>query len=95
MSNTKVGILVGTGAIAGVALYVANRRGRNRSILARTRRQAELLKDRASNLKDRASKLTESAADFMGKSRDEVERQKKGVFQAIEAGKAAYHRMAG
>jgi LPXTG-motif cell wall-anchored protein len=88
MSNTTVGIMMGTGAMAGIALYIAKRRRRNRSILARTRNQAL-------SMKDRAAKLSDSAAVFMGKSRQEVTRQKTGILEAIEAGKAAYLKVAG
>jgi hypothetical protein len=87
--------MVGTGAMAGIALYVAKRRRRNRSILARTHKRAVLLRDQASNLRERAAKLTDSAAGFVGKSREEVGRQKTGLLQAIQAGKAAYLRVAG
>ena len=87
MSNTTAGILIATG-LAGGAFYYAKKRSRQKSILARTRKQAGVFADKA-------SKLSDSAASFLDKSRAEVERQKKGLVEAIGAGKAAYQRVAG
>ena len=88
MSNTTVGILVGTSVAAGLAAYAVIQRNQNRSLRSRARKQALLLRQQD-------ARLSESATDFLENSRDEVERQQKGVFQAIEAGKAAYQRVAG
>jgi hypothetical protein len=75
MSNTKIRLLIGSGvAMTGaLLLYAARARSRNRSLLARTRKQADILKRQA-------AKLGEAAAD--------------GLADAVEAGKAAYHRVA-
>jgi len=86
MSKTIAGILIATG-VAGGAIYYAKQR-RQKSMLARTRKQAGILADKA-------LKLSDSAANFLDKSRAEVERQTKGLVRAIAAGKAAYHRVAG
>lgn len=87
MTNTRMGVLIGSGVATGIAFMYARSR-RNRSILARTSRQAGVLKHRASKLRD-------SAADFLEKSRSQAGKQKKGFIQAVEAGKAAYQRVAG
>jgi type VI protein secretion system component VasK len=89
MNNTRVGILIGSGLATGLALTLAARRHRhNRSLLVRTRKQA-------ADLRSRASKFREIATDLIGKSRQEAERQKKGFVHAIDAGRAAYHKVAG
>lgn len=77
-----------TASAAGATFFYVRRRRENRSLLARTRRQAETFKDRAGS-------LTSSAADLLQKSRGEMARQKKGVLEAIDAGRAAYQRVAG
>lgn len=88
MSNTRVGFLIGSGVATGIAVvYAAKTRRRNRSLLARTRRQAYILKHQAEKLRD-------SAADLIEKGIEEAERRKKELVQAVEAGKAAYHRLA-
>jgi hypothetical protein len=58
MSNTTVRCLIGSSvAIAGaLAIYAARTRSRNRSLLVRTRKQADILKRQA-------AKLGEAAAD--------------------------------
>jgi hypothetical protein len=89
MSNTKVGLVIGSSIVTACALiYAARARSRNRSLLARTRKQAALLKHQA-------SKLRETAADLIEKGRDEANRQKKHLVNAVEAGRAAYQRVAG
>ena len=62
MTNMKARLLIGSGvALTGVALvYAARMRSRNRSLLARTRKQAGILADRA---KREAAKLGDAAAD--------------------------------
>jgi hypothetical protein len=66
-------------ATMGVVLvYTAKIRRRNRSLLARTRKQAGILAEQA---KRRAEKLADAAADSLA--------------GAVEAGKAAYQRVAG
>lgn len=60
--------------MGALVIYSARTRARNRSLLARTRKQAEILKRQAARLGD-------AAAD--------------GLAEAVEAGKAAYLRMAG
>ena len=72
MSNTTVGILVGTSVAAGLAAYAVIQRNQNRSLRSRARKQALLLRQQA-------ARLSESATDFLENSREEVERQKKGV----------------
>jgi hypothetical protein len=58
MSNTTVRLLIGSGvAMTGAVLvYAARTRSRNRSLLVRTRKQADILKRQA-------AKLGEAAAD--------------------------------
>jgi len=75
---------------AGVLFYTIQRRRRNRSLLARTRRQAENL---AGDLRGKASQISDSAADLMAQSRKVANRRTKGFLKAIEAGRAAYHRV--
>jgi hypothetical protein len=87
MNNTTAGILILTG-VAGGAIYYAKTRSRQKSILARTRKQAGIVADKA-------LKLSDSAAGLLDRSRAEVGRQTKGVVEAIGAGKAAYLRVAG
>jgi hypothetical protein len=87
MSHTTTGILLIAGAAGGAFFYI-RKRSRQKSILSRSRRKVEVLVGRA-------SKLTGSTAGFLDKSRAEVERQTKGFAEAISAGKAAYHRVAG
>jgi hypothetical protein len=89
MNNTRVGILIGSGLATGLAITLAARRHRhNRSLLARTRKHA-------GDLRSRASKIREIANDLIDKSRQEAERQKKGLANAIDAGRAAYQKVAG
>jgi hypothetical protein len=94
MSNTRVGVLIGSGVATGAAvicvalIYAAKTRRRNQTLLARTRKQAEILKHQASKLRD-------AAADFIEKGREEAERKTRGIMEAVEAGKAKYQRVAG
>jgi hypothetical protein len=82
-------ISLGVGIVTGVALiYAARVRNRNRSLLARTTRQAHLVKDRA-------SKVRKSATGFMEKGFDEAYRRKKGFLEAVDAGKAAWQKVTG
>jgi len=88
MSNTRVGLLIGSGVATGIALiYVAKTRSRNRTLLGRTRRQAEILKHQA-------AKLRAATADLIEKGLEEAERRKKGLLEAVEAGKTVYQRAA-
>jgi hypothetical protein len=56
MSNTTVRCLIGSSvAITGaLVLYAARRRSRNRSLLLRTRKQADILKRQAAKLGEAA-----------------------------------------
>ncbi len=92
-NNSIVRISIGIGAVAGAALiYAARSRSRshrkNRSLLARSTEQARLLKHRA-------SKLLRSAAILVDKGLDEAGRRKKGVLNAVEAGRTAWRKTAG
>jgi shikimate 5-dehydrogenase len=70
----------------GISAYCAFRAGQRRNtFLARTRRQAE---DLASQMADMGS----LAADLLEKGREQLERQSKGLADAVEAGKKAYQR---
>jgi hypothetical protein len=62
MSNTTVRLLIGSGVATTGALliYAARTRSRNRSLLARTRKQADILKRQATKLSEAAA---ESLAD--------------------------------
>jgi hypothetical protein len=91
MSNTSVGIMIATGAVAGVLIYTMKRR-RNRSLLARARIHAEQFAD---NFRDRASKMGETAMHLMTKGRTGANRQKRGLLEAIDAGRSAYQRVTG
>lgn len=92
MRNTKVGIWIGSGVVTGLAtvalIYAAKTRRKNRSLSARTRHQAVIIKRQA-------AKLRESVEDLIDSGREEVNRKKKHLVHAIEAGKAAYQRVAG
>jgi hypothetical protein len=62
MSNTRVGLLIGSGvATMGALIYAARRRNRNRSLLVRSRKQADILKRQA-------AKLGEAAADGLAEA---------------------------
>ena len=61
---------------------------RNRSVLVRTLHQARILKRQAKKFRDTAAELIE-------KGRIEAERQSKGLYEAVHAGKNAYQRVAG
>jgi hypothetical protein len=91
MSNTKVGMMIGSGVVTGIAtvaiVRAAQTRRRNRSLLGRTRYQAMVLGRQA-------AKLRESMEDLIDSGRSEVNRRKKHIVKAIEAGRAAYSRVA-
>jgi hypothetical protein len=65
MSNTTVRLLIGSGVATTGALlvYAARTRSRNRSLLARTRKQAEMLKRQATKLGEAA---VDNLADAVG-----------------------------
>jgi hypothetical protein len=65
MSNTTVRLLIGSSvAMTGALLvYAARTRSKNRSLLTRTRKQAEILKRQATKLGEAAA---ESLADAVG-----------------------------
>jgi hypothetical protein len=91
MNNTKVGVMIGSGVVTGIATVVivraAQTRRRNRSLLGRTRQRAIILGRQA-------AKLRESVEDLIDTGRTEVNRKRKHLVKAIEAGKAAYSRVA-
>jgi|GEM_PF-3262336 len=88
-NNSIVRISMGIGVATGVALiYRARSRRRNRSLLARTSEQARLLQHRASG-------FLKTAGTLVDKGLNEAQRQKKGVLDAMEAGKAAWQKTAG
>jgi hypothetical protein len=91
-NSTTLRVSIGLGVAAGAALtvYAANRKRRNRSLLARARKQASMLINRRV-----ARLLTDSAVAWIAKGREEAARQRKGVLHAVEAGKTAYQRAAG
>jgi hypothetical protein len=88
---TNLRVSIGIGVAAGAAiLYAANRRRKNRSLLHRARREAKsLLKGRMARL------IADSAATWISRGREETARKRKGVLEAVEAGRAAYQRVAG
>jgi hypothetical protein len=98
MNNTTARILLAAVA-AGALIYTVNRRRRNRTWLERTRHQAQDLTGnfigKASKMGDSASDLMALAASVMKKGRAEAKRQRHGVLEAIDAGKAAYQRVTG
>ena len=65
MSNTTVRCLIGSSvAITGALLiYAARTRSRNRSLLARTRKQADVLKRQAAKLGEAAAEGLTDALD--------------------------------
>jgi superfamily II DNA or RNA helicase len=77
-------LYVGMGIGVGLSLFCAYRiRNRRSSLFGRTRRQADEL----------ARQMTApscAAADLIEKSREEMERQKRGIGKALQAGKKAY-----
>lgn len=89
MSNTKVGLLTGSTLliVGGIVLSITIRR-RNRTLAGRARKQITTLKQQAAKLGDRAS-------DLLEKGLHEVERQKKNLTGAMEAGKSVYGKIAG
>lgn len=89
MSNTKLGIMVGSALlVTGAIVCGITIRRRNRTLAGRARRQVTTLKNQAARLTDRAS-------DLIGKGLHEVHRRKKNLADAVEAGKSAYERIAG
>jgi hypothetical protein len=79
-------VSIGVGVGVGISAYCAFRAGQRRNTLrARTRRQAEEL---ARQMAD----LGSLAADLLEKGREQIERQSKGLADAVEAGKKAFHR---
>jgi hypothetical protein len=62
MTNAKARLLMGSGValIGGALIYAARMRSRNRSLLARTRKQAGVLADHA---RHQAARLGDAAAD--------------------------------
>lgn len=79
-------VTLGIGVGVGIAVFCAIRSHRRRNtFLARTRRQAE---DLARQMADAGS----AAADILDKGREEFDRQAKGLANAVEAGKRAFHR---
>ena len=91
MTNSTLRVSIGLGVAAGAALtfYIVNRQRRNRTLLARARRQANMLSGRVTQL------ISDSASAWIAKGREEAARQRKGVIHAMEAGKTAYQRVAG
>jgi hypothetical protein len=91
MSNTKVGILIASGLVTGLTMtaviQTARVRGRKRSLLGRTRRQALILKQQV-------SKLGESVGELIDTGRREINRKKKYLVRALDAGRATYQRVA-
>ena len=79
-------VSVGVGVGVGIWVYCAFRAGQRRNtFLARTRRQAE-------DLARQMAEMSSLAADLLEKGREELERQRKGLADAVEAGKKAYQR---
>lgn len=79
-------IYLGIGIGAGFSIYFGYRaRRRRNSLLARTRRQAD-------DLARQMAGASSAAGELLEKGREEIERQKKGLLNAVEAGKKAYQR---
>jgi predicted membrane metal-binding protein len=92
ITNSTIRIsTIGVGvAVGAVLIYVANERRKNRSLLRRVRKQARML------LRARVSRMIgDSAAAWIAKGREEAARQKKGLLEAVGAGKTAYQKVAG
>jgi hypothetical protein len=88
MSNTTIGLLIGSGVATGAALvYAVRAHRRHRSFLARTVEHVGFIKQ--------GLKTCGSAVAFIEKGREELERQKKGLAEALHAGVSAYQRVAG
>jgi hypothetical protein len=69
MNNTRVRLLIGSGvAVTGaVLLYAARTRSKNRSLLVRTRKQADILKRQAAKLGEAA---VDGLADVLAAGKD-------------------------
>jgi hypothetical protein len=81
-------VSVGVGIGVGISAYCAFRaRQRRNTFLGRTRRQAE---DLARPMADVGC----LAADLLEKGRAQIDRQTKGLADAVEAGKKAFQRSA-
>jgi hypothetical protein len=79
-------VSVGVGIGVGISAYCAFRaRQRRNNFLGRTRRQAE---DLARQMADVGC----LAADLLEKGREQVDRQAKGLANAVEAGRKAFQR---
>jgi hypothetical protein len=88
-STYRVSIGLGVAGAAALTFYVVNRQRRNRTLLGRARRHANMLSGRVTQL------ISDSAFTWLAKTREEAARQRKGVVQALEAGKTAYQKVAG
>jgi shikimate 5-dehydrogenase len=79
-------VYIGVGVGVGISAYCAFRaRQRRNTFLARTRRQAE-------DLARQMAEVGALAADLLEKGREQIERQSKGLADAVEAGKKAFQR---
>jgi hypothetical protein len=93
MSNTKLGILIGSALlVTGAVVCGITMRRRNHTLAGRARKQVTMFKHQA-------AKLGERASDLIEKGLHEAQRQKKNLAEAMEvgkeAGKSAYERIAG
>lgn len=85
-NNMTMPVSLGVGLGIGVAVYLAYRARRRRvRFVGRTLKQAVGLARQAVDMGCAAVQLLE-------KGREEIDRQKKGLVDAVEAGKAAYTR---
>ena len=77
--------MIGFGLGVGIALLFSPKSGNETRLLL-----ANKTREGTGFFKDQAARLSNSAADLIDKSREEVTRYKKGLTQAVEAGKHAY-----
>ena len=82
-TNTSIYISVGIGLTAAGLYWAARHHQRNRSVWMRTQRKV-------SGVAKDLSRAISIATYLMERGRKEAERQKKGILEAVEAGRHAY-----
>jgi hypothetical protein len=93
--NTKTGMSIGAGVTAGAALlYIVNRRRKNRSLFLRTLVRARK-EARAVFGSGIARLATGAVTTWITAGRKEADRKRRGVVEGIDAGRAAYQKVAG
>ena len=85
--ESTLGFIVGLGCGVGIALLFAPKSGdESRSVIAN--RACEV----TDHFKHQVAGLHDSATELIEKGRNEVERHKEALQNAVDAGKRAYHR---